>query len=133
MLNRFALVAALLLPLVAAPAASSAAGIGGLMIFAHDGTFLGAVPCSDVGNRYARHGSKFSSQSIWNRYSTYGSDYSSLSPFNRYTSTPPVLVDGDGDAVGHLSANPYVSGAISPVELEAYLMETCDSTESYRD
>lgn len=133
MFKRFALAMALLLPSVVLPSIALAAGLGGLLVFAHDGTLLGAVNCSDIGNHYSRHGNKYGSESIWNEYSRYGSEYSSLSPYNRYTSTPPVLVDGDGNVVGHLSSNPYVSNVVSPVQLEAYLMETCDTNEGYRE
>jgi hypothetical protein len=131
--KRFAIATAAFALLVALPAITLATGLDGLLIFAHDGTFLGAVTCSDLGNRYSRHGNKYGSESIWNKYSRYGSEYSSLSPYNPYTSTPPVLVDGAGDAVGHLTANRFVANSFSPVELDTYLMETCGKDESYRD
>lgn len=131
MLRRFVILITLF-ALFGLPAAGVAAGLDGLLIVAHDGTFLGAVNCSDIGNPYSRHGSKFSSVSIWNKFSSYGSEFSSLSPYNRFTSTPPTLVDGAGDIVGRLSENRFVPNAVSPITLEAYLVETCGTTEDYR-
>jgi hypothetical protein len=101
--KRLAIAAALFGILAGVPALGIADGLVGLMIFAHDGTFLGEVSCTDVGNPYSRHGSKFSSVSIWKKFSSCGSEFPSLSSYNRFTSTPPVLVNEAGDIVGHLS------------------------------
>lgn len=132
MWRRFVIFAALFALLGGPPAVVAAGELDGLLIVAHDGTVLGTVSCSDIGNAYSRHGNKYSSVSIWNQFSRYGSEYSSLSPYNRYTSTPPLLVDGAGDVVGHLTVNQFVPNAISPIVLEAYLVETCGTAESYR-
>lgn len=131
MLRRSVILAALF-ALFGLPAVGVAAGLDGLLIVAHDGTILGAISCSDIGNPYSRHGSKFSSVSIWNKFSSYGSEFSSLSPYNRFTSTPPALVDGAGDIVGHLTENRFVSNPVSPIALEGYLVETCGTAEDYR-
>lgn len=75
----------------------------------HD-VFLGCLNCSkyestSIWNAYGNYGSKYSSKSIWNKYGSYGGEYSSTSPFNRYTTTPPVLVDKNGNFYGYFTAN----------------------------
>lgn len=77
----------------------------------HD-DYLGCLNCSSydansIWNEYGTYGSSFSSESIWNEYGTYGNEYSSYSPWNEYTSTPPVVVDNDGNFYGYFTVNEY--------------------------
>ena len=133
-LRRFGAVLAVAMFCGASVSANARAGaLDGLRVFGNDGTFLGAISCSSIGNRFSSYGNKFSSSSIWNKYSQYGSQFSTLSAFNQFTTTPPVIVNGSGQTVGHLTLNRYVGGAISPIALESYLMEQCNQSDSYRD
>jgi hypothetical protein len=75
-------------------------------------TFLGCLNCSEfdsssVCNEFGNFGSEFSGESIWNEFGTYGSEYSALSPWNEYTSTPPVIVDRQGNFYGYFTANEF--------------------------
>ncbi len=74
-------------------------------------------------NEYGAYGSKYRMYSIWNEYGAYGSEYRLYSAFNKYTSTPPLIIDGDGNIVGRLTVNPYVTGAISPYVIKALLID----------
>lgn len=79
----------------------------------HD-IYLGCLNCNkyestSIWNAYGTYGSKYSSSSIWNKYGIYGGQYSSNSPFNRYTSTPPMLVDKNGNFYGYFTANSSLS------------------------
>ncbi len=72
--------------------------------------YLGCLNCdaynaSSISNAYGEYGSKYNSKSIWNQYGSYGGAYSSYSPFNAYTSTPPAVVDKDGNFYGYLTIN----------------------------
>jgi hypothetical protein len=64
---------------------------------------------NSIFNEYGTYGSEYSSTSIWNNYSTWGSEYSSTSATNSYCQNPPAIVDEDGDIVGYLTANRYLS------------------------
>lgn len=77
-------------------------------------TKLGCLTCSkydseSIWNIYGDYGSKYSSNSIWNKYGDFGSKYSSSSPWNAYSSTPPVVVDMDGNFYGYLTTDKYKS------------------------
>lgn len=79
----------------------------------HD-EYLGCLNCdsynkNSIWNEYGNYGSSYSSKSIWNDYGTYGSSYSSYSPWNEYASTPPVIVDNDGNFYGYFTVNNYKS------------------------
>jgi hypothetical protein len=63
---------------------------------------------NSIFNEYGTYGSEYSSMSIWNNYSTWGSEYSSTSVTNPYCQNQPAIVD-DGDIVGYLTANKYLS------------------------
>lgn len=87
-------------------------------LIADDGTYLGMVSSSrydsaSICNRYGDYGSKYSSDSVRNTYGSYGSPYSSDSAYNAYTSTPPSIYYR-GRAVGYLTKNKYLSGALDP-------------------
>jgi len=64
---------------------------------------------NSVFNEYGIYGSEYSSTSIWNKYSTWGSEYSSTSATNSYCQNPPAIVDTNGNTVGYLTANRYLS------------------------
>jgi hypothetical protein len=91
----------------------------GALIFAQDNkqTYLGKIEnkynSESIFNEYGTYGSKYSSDSIWNEYSTFGNKYSTYSPFNSYCSSPPVIVK-NGQIIGYLTTNDYISGGISP-------------------
>jgi len=96
----------------------------GAKIIAQDSknTYLGKVASSydsdSIFNEYGTYGSEYNSNSIWNEYGTFGSEYNNYSPFNTYTNSPPMLVK-NGEIVGYLSANKYMSNTISPNLLKA--------------
>lgn len=64
---------------------------------------------NSIFNEYGTYGSEYSSTSIWNKYSTWGSEYSSTSATNSYCQNPPAIVDANGNIVGYLTANRYLS------------------------
>jgi len=72
-------------------------------------------------NKYGNYGSAYASKSIFNNYGSYGGKYSTYSAFNNYTSTPPLIIDGNGDIVGRLTTNQFVEGAVSPYEIFSVL------------
>jgi hypothetical protein len=91
-------------------------------LFSNDGKYLGLLSTNiynsdSVFNEYGTYGSKYSSTSIWDEYGSYGSKYSSFSAFNPYTSTPPIIIDSNGNLLGKVTANPYISGGINPNDL----------------
>ena len=74
--------------------------------------YLGCLNCNNydansIWNEYGTYGSEYNSNSIWNEYGTYGSEYNSYSPWNEYSSTPPVVVDVDGNFYGYFTLNEY--------------------------
>lgn len=74
--------------------------------------YLGCLNCNSydsdsIWNEYGTYGSSYSSNSIWNEYGTYGSEYNSYSPWNQYSSTPPVVVDKQGNFYGYFTLNEY--------------------------
>jgi hypothetical protein len=89
------------------------------LIFAQDDeqTYLGKIDnkfnSESIFNEYGTYGSKYSTDSIWNEYSNFGSKYSSYSPFNDYSSSPPMIVK-NGQIIGYLTTNKYITGGISP-------------------
>lgn len=81
----------------------------------HD-VFLGCLNCdkydnNSIWNKYGDYGSKYNDKCIWNKYGDYGGKYSDTSPFNKYASSPPVLVDGDGNFYGYFTGNKYSNKA----------------------
>lgn len=76
--------------------------------------FLGTInfnkyDTNSLANKYGTYGNQYSQDSVFNKYGTYGSQYNNESPFNKYTNTPPVIVDPNGNVVGILTSNKYVS------------------------
>ncbi|EKD94239.1 MAG: radial spoke head 1-like protein [uncultured bacterium] len=100
-----------------------------LKLFSNDGkfTYLGKVTSNtydseSIFNEYGSYGGKYSSTSIFNEYGNYGGKYSSYSAFNEYTSTPPIIIDANGKNVGKITMNKYLTGAISPFDIKATLI-----------
>ena len=58
-----------------------------------------------IWNQFGDYGSKFKTDSIWNQFGTYGSKFSSESPWNQFASSPPVIVDSDGNFYGYMTAS----------------------------
>jgi hypothetical protein len=91
----------------------------GALIFAQDNkkTYLGKIEnkynSESIFNEYGSYGGKYCSDSIWNEYSTFGNKYSTYSPFNNYCSSPPMIVK-NGQIIGYLTTNDYITGGISP-------------------
>jgi len=104
------------------PVLAETPGIRGPMVLIADDskhTYLGQLTANEyatdsVFNKYGLYGSKYAENSTNNEYGVYGGKYSAYSPYNKYTSTPPLIVDADGDTVGTLSVNRYLPGAVSP-------------------
>ena len=93
---------------------------GKIMIFGGSGhkAYLGCLSCSEydsnsVFNQYGKYGSEYSTNSIFNEYGQYGGEYASYSPCNEYSTTPPVVVDEDGNFYRYLTINKYMSNRIS--------------------
>lgn len=91
-------------------------------------TYLGRLTTNkfdseSIYNDFGTYGSKFSSNSIWNEFGSFGGKFSSYSPFNEFTSTPPLIVDGNGNIFGRLTVNKFVTGAISPYIIYNVLKE----------
>jgi hypothetical protein len=96
--------------------------------------YLGCLSCSkyandSVLNRYGPHGSKYATDSIFNRYGEYGSPYSSTSPCNPYASSPPVIVDEDGDYYGELTINTTRSKRAQSEPLNSWIAGVCQGEE----
>lgn len=118
---------------VTTPAPSVSSKVKGpLKLYSFDGkTFLGMLTSDKYGsdsvyNTYGTYGNKYASSSIWNEYGIYGSKYSTTSAFNDYTSTPPIILDGNGEICGYLTTNTTIKGGISPIGLYEFL-----SSEGY--
>ena len=79
--------------------------------------FLGCINCnrshpSSLANSIGDYGSRISDLSIYNRIGDYGSRISDVSACNSYASSPPIVVNGDGDVVGYLTVNRRTNGVI---------------------
>ncbi len=100
---------------------------GELFLYSSDGTYLGKLTTNkydleSIFNEFGSYGSEFSSTSIWNEFSQYGSKFSNKSAFNEFAYDPPYMML-DGEEVGRLTVNEFVSGAISPIGLYQALEE----------
>ena len=83
----------------------------------HD-VFLGKLNASSydsesIWNEFGKYGSKYNTNSIWNEYGTYGGEYGNYSPFNEYATTPPILIDAQGNFYGYFTVNKYKSDRAS--------------------
>lgn len=101
--------------------ALSAGLLYGSEVIADDGTFLGKITDSwdpdSIFNENGIYGSKTSIYSIWNENSEYGNKFSMYSPFNSHTNTPPKIIK-EGEFIGYLSVNKYLTGAINPYSIK---------------
>jgi hypothetical protein len=75
----------------------------------HD-VYLGCLNCNNfdknsIWNEYGKYGSSYNSNSIWNEYGKFGNEYNAYSPWNSYSSTPPVIVDLNGNFYGYFTVN----------------------------
>ncbi len=91
---------------------------GHATLIADDGTYLGAISSSrfeadSVCNRFGDHGSRFASASVRNTFSTYGSSFGSQSAYSSYTTSPPRIYL-NGRAIGYLTKNQVLAGAVDP-------------------
>jgi hypothetical protein len=89
------------------------------------GIFLGNVNRNKVDadslvNRYGTYGNRFGAESIFNKYSQYGSPYGTESPYNKFSTTPPVFVK-DGESLGYLTVNQYLTPRLDPDEFITWL------------
>lgn len=113
-------------PAAGAAASDLASLLEGCVIVADDGQVLGVITrnefaANSILNQFGPYGSEFSATSIFNQFGKYGGQFSSLSPFNEFTNTPPQIITTNGQRVGHLSKNKFVTGAIDPYVLIALL------------
>ncbi len=74
--------------------------------------YLGCLNCdtydpTSIWNEHGTYGSSYNEESIWNDNGAYGSEYSPYSPWNEYSTTPPVLVDEEGNFYGYFTVNEY--------------------------
>jgi len=106
------LLAALIFSVFTSPL--TAVGKPVLMLFGgtNHTVFLGCLSCSQydsksIWNAYGQYGSIYSSSSIWNEYGTFGSQYSFTSPWNSYSTSPPIIVDSNGNFYGYFTTNKY--------------------------
>ena len=99
--------------------------IGGFLIFAQDGQFLGEISSNrfaqnSISNQYGAYGSTYSSTSIFNDFSKYGGQFSAQSPFKQFATSPPILVSNDV-AVAFLTVNQAKSPRVDPNGVKACL------------
>jgi len=100
---------------------------GTIELYAQDGEYLGILSTNtyesnSVFNEYGSYGSKFSSTSIWNKFGIYGSEYSTYSAFNKFSQKPPMAFV-EGEVVGYITVNPYISNSIHPNDLYELLKD----------
>ncbi len=90
------------------------------------GCLCGEYESDSVTNSYGNHGSRYATDSIWNRYGDFGSKYSNSSACNAHATKPPIVVSSDGDFIGYLTVNKYMSKAITePAILEWLAVAVC--------
>ena len=111
-------------PAVAAPE--------GLLVFGgeHHKTFLGCLSCPETDlnslfNRFGTYGSRYAANSILNRFGPFGSKFAPYSPCNVYSTTPPVIVDDDGEDYGELTLNRDSARQAKIEGLNAWLTALC--------
>ena len=84
-----------------------------------DRTYLGSLSTNkldsdSIFNEFGTYGNKFSSKSIWDEFGFYGGKFSAYSPFNEFTAMPPLIEDSEGNILGRLTVNKFVTGAVDP-------------------
>lgn len=86
-------------------------------------TFLGAFEdefgADSIFNDFGRYGSEFAANSIWNQFGRFGGQFAFGSPFNQFNMRPPIIVK-DGKAIGRLTINKTIPGAVDPNSLKTY-------------
>lgn len=83
-----------------------------LMVYGGEGhkEFLGVINEPQYGvdsiwNVHGTYGDKYGDKVIWNKYGMYGGSSGIYSPFNKFSSTPPIIVDAQGNFYGFLTTN----------------------------
>jgi hypothetical protein len=99
--------------------------IEGSQLRTPSGVFLGNVTrnkfdTDSLTNQFGPHGSRYSAESIFNQYSQYGSPYGTESPYNKFSTTPPIFVK-NGESLGYLTVNQYLTPRLDPDEFVAWL------------
>ena len=104
----------------------------GLLVFggANNETFLGCLSCPETDldslfNRFGTHGSRLSATSILNRFGPFGGKFAPYSPCNVDSTTPPVIVDDEGNEYGELTLNRNRSQQAKIEGLGAWLTALC--------
>jgi hypothetical protein len=92
------------------------------------GVFLGNVnrnkfDADSLVNPYSQYVSPYSAESIFNKFSQYGSPYGTESPYNKFSTTPPMFVK-NGEALGYVTVNQYLTPRIDPDEFIKWLGNT---------
>jgi hypothetical protein len=103
-----------------------------ILIFAgrnHD-VFLGCLNCAETSansvlNPLGKYGSELSSSSLMNPLSRYGNSLQTDSPCNQLASSPPVLVDEQGNYYGELTLNEFRPKRAMSATVTAWLTATC--------
>ncbi len=89
------------------------------------GIILGSVnrnrfDANSLVNPYGLYGNRFAAESIFNKFSQYGSPYGTESPYNKFSTTPPMFVK-DGESLGYLTVNEYLTPRLDPDEFITWL------------
>jgi len=92
-----------------------------LYLISNDGKhkYLGKLTSNEfdsegIFNEYSTYGNEYNSDSIWNEFGTYGNEFSSYSVMNEFTSTPPIIVNENGEFIGYLTKNEFKTPAYDP-------------------
>jgi hypothetical protein len=93
-------------------------------------TFLGCLSCPETDldslfNRFGTYGSRFAANSILNRFGPFGSRFAPFSPCNVDSTTPPVIVDDEGEDYGELTLNRDSPRQAKIEGLNAWLAALC--------
>lgn len=106
----------------------------GLLVFGGENhkTFLGCLSCPETDldslfNRFGTYGSHFAANSILNRFGQFGSKFAPYSPCNVYSTTPPVIVDDEGEDYGELTLNRDSPRQAKIEGLNAWLAALCSA------
>jgi len=81
----------------------------------------------EVAGRLQKRGgrSRFAANSILNRFGPFGSKFAPFSPCNVSSTTPPVIVDDDGEDYGELTLNRDSPRQAKIEGLNAWLAALC--------
>jgi len=97
----------------------------GSQLMTPSGIFLGSVSrnrfdANSLVNQYGMYGNRFAAESIFNKFSQYGSPYGAESPYNKFSTTPPIFVN-NGESLGYLTVNQYLTPRLDPDEFITWL------------